>query len=138
MTSSPSTVRRSKVVLLGLTASAASALAGCASEPDVAAICTDPQTQQRVDDDQCDDSDDPEDYHGTGSGFFWYYLGTQSGRVPAVGSRYNAGSGSYDGSKYVSAGKSVQRGGLPNEGVSSFKSFSKSGGFGSSRGVSSS
>lgn len=134
------TIRRaSRAVPLGLTVIAASSLTGCGGDPDVAAVCVDPQTQERVSDDQCDDSDDPQDYNGgggIGSGFFWYYLGTQTARsIPAVGSPVSGGS--FNGSQYRSAGRSIQRGGLPDSG-GSFKSFSKSGGFGSSKGVSSS
>ena len=129
---------RSKRVLLGVTALAASSLSGCASEPEYAAICTDPQTHQRVDDDQCDDGDQPEDYHG-GAGFFWFYLATSSrARVPAVGGRYDDRAGTYNGAGLVGGHRSVQRGGLPKAGQTSVKSFTRSGGFGSSRGVSSS
>lgn len=130
---------RSRTVLLGVTALAASQLSGCASEPEYAAICTDPQTHQRVDDDQCDDSDEPDDYHGGGAGFFWFYLAT-SGRspIPAIGQRYNASAGTYNGRGLVAGGTAVQRGGLPREGGSSVRSFTKSGGFGSAKGVSSS
>ena len=46
--------------------------------------------------------------------------------------------GTWNGSGLVSSGRSVQRGGLPADGAPSFKSYSKSGGFGSSKGVSSS
>ena len=130
---------RSRTVLLGITALAASSLSGCASEPEYAAICTDPQTNERVDDDQCDDSDDPDDYNGTGAGFFWFYLATRgSSPIPAVGQAYNPSSGTYNGRTIVRSGTSVQRGGLPTTGASSVKSFTRSGGFGSSKGVSSS
>ena len=44
--------------------------AEAASSADYAAVCVDPETQERVDDDQCDDDSD---YNGSGSGFFWYY-----------------------------------------------------------------
>ena len=134
--------RASRAVPLGLTVIAASSLSGCGGDPDVAAVCVDPQTQERVDDGQCSDSNAPEDYDenggsGVGSGFFWYYLGTQSARaVPAVGSPVSGGT--WNGQGLVNSGRSVQRGGLPADGAPSFKSYSKSGGFGSSKGVSSS
>lgn len=135
------TIRRaSRTVPLGLTVLAASTLSGCGGDPDVAAVCVDPQTQERVDDDQCDDSDNPQDYDGgsgVGGAFFWYYLGTQSARsIPAVGAPVSGGT--FNGSGLVRSGRSVQRGGLPADGAPSFKSYSKSGGFGSSKGVSSS
>ena len=130
------TRRASRAVPLGLTVLAASTLTGCGADPDVAAVCVDPQTNERVPDDQCDDSDDPADYDGVGSGFFWYYLGTRSARsIPALGSPVSGGT--FNGSAYRTSGRSIQRGGLPDSG-GSFKSFSKSGGFGSSKGVSSS
>lgn len=135
------TIRRaSRAVPLGLTVLAASSLSGCGGDPDVAAVCVDPQTQERVDDDQCDDSNTPRDYDGgsgVGGAFFWYYVGTQTSRaIPAVGAPVSGGT--WNGQGLVNSGRSVQRGGLPADGAPSFKSFSKSGGFGSSKGVSSS
>lgn len=130
------TRRASRAVPLGLTVLAASTLTGCGGDPDVAAVCVDPQTNERVSDGQCDPGDEPNDYNGVGSGFFWYYLGTRSaGSIPAMGSRVSGGT--FNGSAYRTSGRSIQRGGLPDSG-GSFKSFSKSGGFGSSKGVSSS
>jgi hypothetical protein len=131
---------RSRTVLIGVTALTASSLSGCASQPEYAAICTDPQTNERVDDDQCDDSEEPRDYSpGLGAGFFWFYMLTSSNRVlPAVGQRYSPRAGTYNGRALVNSGTRVQRGGLPRAGAPSMKSFTRSGGFGSSRGVSSS
>ena len=129
MHTTPRSRRRSASVVIGVTALMASGLTGCASSPDYAAVCVDPQTEERVDDDECDDDSD---YNGTGAGFFWYYLAS-SARVPAVGS--TATGGTYNGS---SLSGSVQRGGLPSEGGSSVKSTTTKGGFGgSSRGFSS-
>jgi hypothetical protein len=135
------TVRRmrSRTVLLGVTALAASSLTGCASQPEYAAICTDPQTHERVDDAQCDDSDQPRDYSPGLGGFFWFYVLTSgSHRLPAVGQGYNPRWGTYNGSGLARGGRTIQRGGLPREGARSVKSFTRSGGFGTSRGVSSS
>ena len=135
----PTRRMRSRTVLLGVTALAASTLSGCAATPEYAAICTDPQTNKRVDDDQCDDDDDPDDYNGVGGGFFWFYLATRaSAPIPAVGQGYNPASGTYNGSTLARSGRSLQRGGLPTAGAPSVRSFTRSGGFGSSRGVSSS
>lgn len=118
---------RSTGVSLGVTAIMAAGLSGCASSPDYAAVCVDPETEERVDDDQCDDGAS----NGAGSAFLWYYLGASS-RVPALGSR--VGGGTFNGS---SLGGTVQRGGLPEAGGSSVRSTTKSGGFGgSSRGFS--
>lgn len=121
---------RSHAVALGLTLVAAGAFSGCAAEPDYAAICVDPETQERVDDDDCDD--DQADYHGGGGGhgggFYWFYMSTHSNHsVPAVGSTYNPSHGTYRGS---TLGSNVARGGLPSTGSSSVKSYVKSGGFG--------
>lgn len=139
MTTTPRRMR-SKTVLLGITALAASSLSGCAaSEPDYAAICSDPQTNERVDDSQCDDSDQPRDYTPGLGGFFWFYMLTSGGyRLPAIGQTYNTRAGSYNGRDLVRSGRAVQRGGLPRTGAPSVKSYTRSGGFGSSRGVSSS
>ncbi|NYE36304.1 hypothetical protein F4692_001408 [Nocardioides cavernae] len=117
---------RSSSISLGITALMASSLTGCSSSADYAAVCVDPQTQERVDDDQCDDDSD---YSGGGSGFFWYYLGASS-RIPAVGT--TATGGTWSGS---TLNGSVQRGGLPSTGGSTVKSATTKGGFGgSSRG----
>lgn len=117
---------RSTSISLGITALMASSLTGCSSSADYAAVCVDPDTQERVDDDECDDD---ADYNGGGSGFFWYYLGASS-RVPGVGQ--TATGGTWNGS---TLNGSVQRGGLPSTGGSTVKSSTTKGGFGgSSRG----
>jgi hypothetical protein len=114
---------RSASISLGITAVMASSLTGCASSADYAAVCVDPDTQERVDDDQCDDDG------GSGTGFFWYYLAARS-IVPAVGQ--TATGGTFRGS---SLNGTVQRGGLPTTGGSTVKSATTKGGFGgSSRG----
>lgn len=133
MTSLPtrSTVRRmrSGSVVLGITAVMAASLTGCSSSADYAAVCVDPETQERVEDHECTGS---EDYHGSsgvGSAFFWYYLGS-SMRVPPVGSPASGGTWS---SRTLTG--TVQRGGLPRTGGVSVKSTTTKGGFGgSSRG----
>ena len=85
-------MKRSRTVPLALTALLAASLTGCGEEedPDNYAICVDPQTEQRVDDDLCDDDG------SRGGGFaFFYFGGISSGRsytVPAVGQSY-VGSG---------------------------------------------
>lgn len=126
MTTTPRRRMRSTSISLGITALMASSLTGCSSSADYAAVCVDPETQERVDDDECDDDSD---YNGAGSGFFWYYLGASS-RIPAVGSP--ATGGTWSGS---TLNGSVQRGGLPTTGGSTVKSATTKGGFGgSSRG----
>jgi hypothetical protein len=118
---------RSSSIMLGITTVMAANLTGCSSSSaDYAAVCVDPDTQERVDDDQCDDDSD---YHGGGAGFFWYYLGASS-RVPAVGQ--TATGGTWRGS---TLNGTVQRGGLPTTGGDTVKSSTTRGGFGgSSRG----
>jgi hypothetical protein len=130
MSSTPRRRLRSTTVSLGVTAVVAAGLSGCASEPDYAAVCVDPDTQERVDDDECDDAS-TNGGSGIGSAFVWYYLGANS-RVPGLGSRVSGGTTSTSGLN----GK-IQRGGLSNDGGSSVKSTTKSGGFGgTSRGIS--
>ena len=114
---------RSASISLGITALMASSLTGCASSADYAAVCVDPDTQERVADERCDDDG------GGGTGFFWYYLAARS-IVPAVGQ--TATGGTYRGS---TLNGTVQRGGLPVTGGSTVKSATTKGGFGgSSRG----
>lgn len=121
---------RSTGVSLGVTVLMAAGLSGCAAAPDYAAVCVDPDTQDRVSDDQCDDSSTGG--AGVGTAFLWYYLGASS-RVPAVGSGVSGGT--FNGSGLTGT---VQRGGLPTTGGSSVKSTTRSGGFGgTSRGISS-
>ncbi len=118
---------RSSSVALGVTALMASTLTGCGSESaDYAAVCVNPETEERVDDDQCDDD---RDYNGVGGGFFWYYLGARA-LVPSVGSTVSGGT--FRGS---TLNGTVQRGGLPTTGGSTVRSTTTKGGFGgSSRG----
>ncbi|HEX6357901.1 hypothetical protein [Actinophytocola sp.] len=105
---------RSVSVAIGVTAVAAAALSGCSSSPDYNAVCIDERTQQRVDDDECDDT--------TGGTRSWYYLGSGQ-RIPSVGSRVSGGSTNEP------AG-SVQRGGQSSS--DSGSSSTDYGGFGSS------
>src|SRR5262245_20743429 len=119
---------RSASVAIGVTAVAAAALSGCSSSPDYNAVCMDDKTQQRVSDDQCDDS-------GTyGSSYRWYYLARGAVR-PSIGSRVSGGS-------TVEPAGSVARGGQSSCGDSGSSSHGSSshdyGGFGGhSGGVSS-
>jgi hypothetical protein len=117
---------RSTSIALGITAVMASNLTGCATSADYAAVCVDPETQERVADSRCDDDSD---YNGAGTGFFWYYLGARA-LVPAIGQ--TASGGTYRGS---TLNGTVQRGGLPVTGGSTVRSSTTKGGFGgSSRG----
>jgi hypothetical protein len=121
---------RSSTVTLGVTAVVAAGLTGCASSADYAAVCVNPDTNERVDDDQCDD--DGGSSSGAGTAFLWYYLAA-SRVVPAIGAPVNGGTFSRSG-----LNGTVQRGGLPEKGGSTVKSTTTKGGFGgSSRGFSS-
>lgn len=81
---------RSRVVAAGLTSALALAVAGCSSEPEPThnRVCVDPNTQIRVDDDECDD-----DRAGPGR-FIWFYYPVHVGGVP-VGSKINVSAGTY-------------------------------------------
>ncbi|MFC0627029.1 hypothetical protein [Kribbella deserti] len=113
---------RSAGITLGLTALVAASLTGCSNdEPkDYAAICVNPQTEERVDDDQCDDEREYNGSGGGGGGFFWFYMATRGGGlVPPVGGRYSPSAGTYSVSTLRnSKGRpvSVQRGGLDTRG----------------------
>ena len=113
--------RKSAAVMLGITALLAPSLAACGSDDDGVdnqAVCVDPDTQERVDDDQCDDNDN----NGGGIGsspFLWYFIGTQvGGGFPRVGQRVSGGSfntpssGAYRRGGVPAAGGNVPRGGF--------------------------
>ena len=65
-------------------------------------------------------------------------LTSSSRRIPAIGQSYSTRAGTYNGSRLARSGTTVQRGGLPRSGGTSVKSYTRSGAFGTSRGVSSS
>lgn len=108
---------RSAGITLGLTALVAASLTGCSNDddqPDYAAICVDPQTQERASDDNCKDE---REYHGSGAGFFWFYMATRGGAlVPPIGGRYTPTGGTYTIPQSRPAGTSgsptIKRGGL--------------------------
>lgn len=111
---------RSAGITLGLTALVAASLTGCSNDddqPEYAAICVDPQTEQRTDDSNCKDD---REYHGSGAGFFWFYMATRGGGlVPPIGGRYNAGQGTYTiprTSQTGSGSPTIKRGGLDTKG----------------------
>ncbi|PFG42947.1 hypothetical protein ATJ88_1623 [Isoptericola jiangsuensis] len=103
---------RSRSVALGLTTVVAASLTGCAPAADNQAICVDPETQLRVDDDYCEEDDD--DYHGTssGGGHYWYYVRSGS-RAPAVGTSYVTTRGTYDSTTLTG---STSKGGVSADG----------------------
>ncbi|WP_233712091.1 hypothetical protein [Kribbella turkmenica] len=127
---------RSAQVTLGLTALVAASLTGCSTDddtPDYAAICVDPQSQVRTQDEDCKDETE---YRGSGAGFFWFYMATAGrGFVPPIGGRYNTAHGTYTIPRAGSP--TIRRGGLDrsggNIGTITRGGFGKSG-YGSSGG----
>ena len=104
--------RRSGTVALGVTALLAAGLAGCSSssgeatsdDADYEAVCVDDSTQQRIDDDYCDDR--ATRYHGSGAAA-WYFLARGVG-LPRKGGKVTGGTFRDPG-----AGYTVRRGGAP-------------------------
>jgi len=111
---------RSAGITLGLTALVAASLTGCSSgqeQTDYAAICVNPETQERTDDTNCKDN---REYHGSGAGFFWFYMATRAGGlVPPIGGKYNSSAGTYTvaNARNAQGGTAtVKRGGLDPKG----------------------
>lgn len=102
MTRSAGGRRRSTAVTVSLAAWVAAGLTGCSSGPDYQGVCVEPQTQRRVEDDNCRNDSSG----GTGR---WVYYRNGS-HAPAVG---EAASG---GSSDVPHGASVSRGGFGRSG----------------------
>lgn len=99
---------RSRVLTLSLSGVlAATSLAACGSGDDAEeyrGVCVDESTQQRVDDDRCDDD-------GTrvgGLGWVYFAAGT---RLPALGARVSGGTAA------LPRGAAVTRGGVPGDGA---------------------
>lgn len=90
-----STARRSTTVSVGMVGAVAVALAatatGCATGESVQAACVNKHTQQRLDDDYCDNDHHHHYSPGLAS---WYYFGAGKS-IPPVGGRVSRGSGSY-------------------------------------------
>lgn len=104
--------RKSAAVVLGVTALLAPSLAACGSdndEVDNQAVCVDRNTQERVDDEQCN-PDDEANGIGVGGVFFWYFLATRGGAFfPPIGGRVSGGT-------FTRPSGSVARGGVPKAG----------------------
>lgn len=107
--------RSASVVAAGTALFAAAVLTGCGDdepEPDYQGVCVDEHTQQRVDDDECDDDEDSSGSHS------FVYFGSGS-RVPAVGQPYTGYAGF---TKSVPNGHAAVRGGAPAGGGTVSKS----------------
>lgn len=103
-------------------------------DPEYVAVCTDPRTNTRVDDSQCDHA--PQDYTGTSgldtsSSFMWWYLPTTGGyTAPPVGQRVTAGT--YTAPRAASGGRApvvARSGAVPAGGGAVVR-----GGFGAAKG----
>lgn len=99
---------------------------------DYVAVCTDPRTGERVDDDRCAHS--PENFEGAPDGpgsttWLWFYIPAGANHTaPPVGQRIVSPAGSYTTPRSTNGGTpSVHRGGAPREG-----GLITRGGFGSS------
>ena len=110
--------RSTRVVAAGTAAFAALALTGCGSEdpdPDYQGVCVDPQTEQRVDDERCDDDDGR-----SGVGFVPFFLFFPLGaRFPGIGQSYRGYPGSV---RTVPAGHTGVRGGAATAGGTATRS----------------
>jgi hypothetical protein len=124
--------RRSATVGLGVTALLAAGLAGCSSnseevtsgDADYDAVCVDNASQERIDDEYCDDR--ATRYHGSGAAA-WYFL-ARGASFPRKGGKVTGGTFRDPGPGY-----NVQRGGNP-VGAGTAGTASGSGGDGVSRG----
>jgi hypothetical protein len=106
--------RRSATVALGVTALLAAGLAGCSSDggstdegsgdADYEAVCVDNASQERIDDEYCDDR--ATRYHGSGAAA-WYFL-ARGAAFPRMGGKVGGGTFRDPGQGYK-----VQRGGTP-------------------------
>lgn len=90
--------RRSASVTVSLAALVAAGLTGCSSGPDYQGVCVDPQTQRRIEDDNCKSN-------SSGTGGRWLYFSNGS-QAPAIGERASGGT------SQVPHGSSVSRGGF--------------------------
>lgn len=115
-------LRRSAVVTVGAVAATIAVIAIASDDDyDHAAVCVDQTTQERVDDDVCDD-DHRSGFHGGGAG--WYYIARGS-QAPAIGQRAVGGAWSAPGGDSYSAGFDrsggvVTRGGFSGSSSHSF------------------
>ena len=90
--------RASRTLALGGTLALAAAMTGCGPDPDYrqtsedyAQVCRDETTQERVPDEDCDDSAGTSHAHA-GHRTGWYFIPLAGGRtVPAVGQRAGGG-----------------------------------------------
>ena len=104
--------RKSAAVVLGVTALLAPSLAACGSDSDEVdnqAVCVNKDTNERVDDNQCDPGDQSNGI-GVGGLFFWYFVATRSGAFfPPIGGRVSGGT-------FTAPSGPVARGGVPKAG----------------------
>lgn len=125
-------MKKSTAVALGITAAVAGVggIAALAAndeeEPTQAAVCVDKSTNQRLDDDQCDD----DHYHG---GHGWYFI-PFGYSAPRVGARVSGGSfNTPQGTSYVTGGVPRAGGAVDSSTVKDGKTTTVRGGFGGSK-----
>ena len=103
---------RSVAITLGAVPLLATGLTGCGSddEAEYSAVCVDQTTQQRVDDDECDDDNDRGGVHG------WYFfpVGVYAGGIGqrVSGGSYTTPSGSHVKGGVPKGGATIKRGGF--------------------------
>ena len=110
-------MKKSLAVPLVVTSMLATSLTGCApapeDDPQYQGICVDPETEQRIPDDQCDDDDGRSGFGGVG---LWYFF-LMGSRFPAIGAPltgYRSGTdyvrGTPQGASYVRGGAAANGG----------------------------
>ncbi|WP_394160446.1 tRNA-dihydrouridine synthase [Galactobacter valiniphilus] len=110
---STTTRRRASVaVSIGVTATLATTLTGCGNgatdtSDEYARICRDTTTQQRVEDEKCNESGSGSGYHGHSYMPYFFFLGNNSRtRVPAVGESATGGTSTLPDGKSARSGVS--------------------------------
>ncbi len=125
--------RRSARIVLSVAPALSLALTGCAAadpnpEPTHQAICVDPETEQRVEDDECDDGG----RLGVGG---WYFL-AMGARFAGVGQLATGGSRQVPSTSHVRGGLPTRVGGVTSTTTATRGTAVSRGGFGTSAGSS--
>jgi len=125
--------RRTVVISLGVTALLAGTITAVVAsqndDEDYAQVCTDESTQQRVDDEKCEDSGASSTAGRSNSHYGWYFF-PRGSRIPAIGSSVKSYSG---GTSTLPKGSTAAKG-FSSSGGSFSKSTTTRGGFGKSSG----
>jgi len=125
--------RRAVVISLGVTALLAGTITAVVAsqndDEDYAQVCTDESTQQRVEDEKCEDSGASSTAGRSHTHYGWYFF-PRGSSIPAVGSSVKSYSG---GTSTLPKGSSAAKG-FSSKGGSFTKSTTSRGGFGKSSG----